>query len=163
MHPYRTHNCSEISPALVGSRLRLAGWVHRVRDHGGLIFVDLRDHFGISQCVATAEGPFFEQVQALTPETVISVVGTVAARSEETINRELPTGEVELVIEEISVLSKAAALPLPVNTDTGYPEATRLKYRYLDLRRPEMHALIVLRSNVWRRVASTSLHGSPGP
>lgn len=148
MHPYRTHTCGELRSSHVGSVVRLSGWVHRKRDHGNLLFLDLRDHFGLTQCVTDSEAAPFQVVEALRPETVVTLTGHVIKRSTETINKELPTGEVELVISDVSVQGPADELPMPVFGDAEYPEDTRLRYRFLDLRRERMHKNIVLRSQV---------------
>jgi len=148
MHRYRTHNCGALRLEHAGQPARLSGWVHRKRDHGNLLFVDLRDNYGVTQCVVDVEGSMFETAEALSLETVICVTGTVVKRSDDTINPDLPTGEVELKLEGMEILSVAAPLPMPVNQDAGYPEDIRLTYRYLDLRREDMHRKILLRSNV---------------
>ena len=131
-----------------GEEARLSGWVHRTRDHGNLLFIDLRDHYGITQCVADVSSDIFPQLEALTSETVVTFTGKVDRRSEETINPGIPTGEVELRIETVEVQGPAEPLPMPVNQDAGYPEDIRLRYRFLDLRREELHRNIVLRSQV---------------
>jgi aspartyl-tRNA synthetase len=148
MHAYRTHTCGQLRLSDAGKAVRIAGWVHRKRDHGQLLFVDLRDHYGITQCVIDSSSPLFRNADAQRLESVISVSGTVVKRSPETVNPKLPTGEVELQIGELTVLSEAEPLPLPVNTEADYPEEMRLKYRFLDLRREAIHANIVLRSKV---------------
>ncbi|HET9148920.1 MAG TPA: aspartate--tRNA ligase [Alphaproteobacteria bacterium] len=148
MHPYRTHTCGALRPSQVGERVRLSGWVHRKRDHGQLLFVDLRDHYGITQCVAATGGPAFAALEAVRLESVITVVGEVVHRSPETVNPALATGEVELQVREMDVLSRAEPLPLQVNSDMDYGEETRLTYRFLDLRREKMQRNIVLRSQV---------------
>ena len=148
MHLYRTHNCGEPRPALAGQEVRLAGWVHRRRDHGQLLFVDLRDHYGITQCVIDTSNPLFAAVDGLRLETVVSFAGTLVRRSAETVNPDIPTGEVELRIAACEVLSRADALPLQVNSDLDYGEEVRLKYRFLDLRREKVHRNIVLRTQV---------------
>jgi aspartyl-tRNA synthetase len=148
MHAYRTHNCKELRLADAGRPARLSGWVHRKRDHGQLLFVDLRDHYGVTQCVIDVTSPLFPAADALRLESVVTLTGQVAARSADTINPRLPTGEVELVIAEIAVQSGAEPLPFPVNIEAEYPEDMRLAYRFLDLRREGMHANIILRSNV---------------
>ena len=145
MHRYRSHTCGELRSEHLGRQVRLAGWVHTVRDHGRLVFVDLRDHYGITQCVVTVSDQAFGVANRLTAESVISVSGKVVARSPETVNPGLPTGEVELDIEELEILSQAAALPLPVAVEQDYPEDVRLRYRYLDLRRERLHRNITLR------------------
>ena len=148
MHPYRTHTCGALRRADAGSSARLSGWVHRMRDHGNLLFVDLRDHYGITQCVVDASSAVFPAVEALPLESVVSVTGSVVVRSDDTVNPDLPTGEVELGIEAMDILGPAEPLPMPVNLDAGYPEDIRLRYRFLDLRREEMHRNIMLRSQV---------------
>jgi aspartyl-tRNA synthetase len=148
MHPYRTETCGELRKENVGSTVRLSGWVHRVRDHGGLLFVDLRDHYGITQCVVDPKSPAFADAERLKPEWVVRVDGEVVARSAETINPHLPTGEVEVRVKTIEVLSEAKELPLPVFGEPDYPEETRLKYRFLDLRRESLHANIMKRQAI---------------
>ena len=148
MHAYRTHTCGALRLADAGKTARLSGWVHRRRDHGQLLFVDLRDHYGVTQTVIDVSSSLFKQADALKLESVITVTGTVVKRSAETVNPRLPTGEIELQIAEIAVRSEAEPLPFPVNTDAEYPEEMRLKYRFLDLRREGIHRNIVLRSQV---------------
>src|SRR6202047_3622631 len=148
MHAYRTHTCGALRLADAGRPARLSGWVHRKRDHGQLLFVDLRDHYGLTQCVIDVTSPLFPAADALRLESVVTMTGHIAARSADTINPRLVTGEVELVIAEIEVRSEAETLPFPVNIEAEYPEDMRLAYRFLDLRREGMHANIVLRSNV---------------
>ena len=148
MHAYRTHTCGQLRKDAVGQRVRLSGWVNRRRDHGGLVFLDLRDHYGITQCVIEPDAACFAEVDRCRSEWVVTVTGPVVARSEDTVNKELPTGEIEIRIEEIKIESVAAELPLPVFGDLEYPEDTRLKYRFLDLRRERLHKNITLRSQV---------------
>jgi aspartyl-tRNA synthetase len=148
MHAYRTHTCGALRLADAGKTARLSGWVHRKRDHGQLLFVDLRDHYGVTQTVIDVSSPLFKQADALKLESVVTLTGTVVKRSAETINPKLPTGEIELQIAEIAVRSEAEPLPFPVNADADYPEDMRLKYRFLDLRREAVHRNIVLRSKV---------------
>ena len=148
MHPYRTHDCGELRPLHVGQTVRLSGWVHRKRDHGQLLFIDLRDHFGITQIVFQPEHAFFAQAESARLESVLTVTGRVVARSAETVNPELPTGAVELVAGELVLESPAETLPLQVNAERDYPEETRLRYRFLDLRRESMHDNILLRAKV---------------
>jgi aspartyl-tRNA synthetase len=148
MHAYRTHTCGELRKANVGENIRLSGWVHRRRDHGGLIFIDLRDHYGITQCVVEPDEAAFAAADQARSEWVLTVTGKVVPRSDATINSEMPTGEVELRIESVSVQSRAQELPLPVFGDLDYPEDIRLKYRFLDLRRERLHKNITLRSKV---------------
>ena len=148
MHTYRTHHCGALRLADEGQPARLSGWIDRKRDHGNLLFIDLRDNYGITQIVTDVSSALFAQIENLPLESVITVTGAVVARSAETVNATLPTGEVELGVEEVAVQSLADALPMPVNQDAGYPEDIRLKYRFLDLRREQMHANILLRSRV---------------
>ncbi len=148
MHRYRTHNCSEPRVEHVGQTLRLSGWIHRRRDHGQLVFLDLRDHFGITQCVVDIEDETFKAVEKVRVESVVTITGRVVRRDEETINPRLPTGEVELRIDSFEVQSSAEVLPLQVNAEEDAGEETRLRYRFLDLRRERLHNNIVLRSNV---------------
>ncbi len=148
MHAYRTHSCGELRPDHAGRPARLSGWVHAKRDHGNLLFVDLRDHYGFTQCVVDVSNPLFAEVEALRPESVVTVTGPVVRRSDDTVNPKLPTGEVELRIESIEVLSAAEQLPLQVAGEEEPGEETRLRYRFLDLRRHRMHRNIMLRSDV---------------
>ncbi len=148
MHAYRTHTCGELRRSDVGERVRLSGWVNRSRDHGGLLFIDLRDHYGLTQCVVEPDSPAFAAASEARSEWVLTLTGPVVARTAETINPDLPTGEVEIRIEEVSVQSTAGELPLPVFGDLDYPEETRLRYRFLDLRRERLHKNIMLRSQV---------------
>jgi aspartyl-tRNA synthetase len=148
MHPYRTHNCRALRKADVGKTVRLSGWVHRVRDHGGLLFIDLRDHYGVTQVVVEPDSPKFAEVAKVRSEWVITVTGPVVARSEDTVNMDLPTGEIEIRIEEFAVQGRAGELPLPVFGEPDYPEDVRLRYRFLDLRRESLHRNIVLRSEI---------------
>jgi len=148
MHAYRTHTCGALRASDTGASVRLSGWIHRKRDHGGLIFVDLRDHYGLTQLVLHPGTPGFDTVERLRAESVIRIDGEVVARTPDTINPNLPTGEVEVRVKAVEVLSEAAELPLPVFGEPEYPEDIRLKYRYLDLRRETLHHNIVLRSKV---------------
>ncbi|MCG8559196.1 MAG: aspartate--tRNA ligase [Hyphomicrobiales bacterium] len=148
MHAYRTHTCAELRAETVGETVRVSGWVHRVRDHGGLLFIDLRDHYGLTQCVADPDSPAFALVETLRAEWVIRVEGDVKKRTDDTINPNLPTGEVEVFVRDLEVLSEASELPLPVFGEPDYPEETRLTYRFLDLRRETLHANIVKRSEI---------------
>lgn len=148
MHAYRTHKCGELRSDDVGETARLSGWVNRVRDHGGLLFVDLRDHDGLTQCVADPDSPAFAKVEQLRAEWVVRIDGDVRRRTDETINTKLPTGEVEIFIRDVEILSEADELPLPIFGEPDYPEETRLKYRFLDLRRESLHARIVRRSEI---------------
>ena len=148
MHRYRTHNCNELSVADVGNTARLSGWIHRRRDHGQLVFLDLRDHFGITQCVVDIEDATFPIVESVRVESVVTITGRVVRRDDETINNRIPTGEVELRIDSFEVQSSADLLPLQVNAEEDSGEENRLRYRFLDLRRERIHNNIVLRSNV---------------
>ncbi len=148
MHSYRTHTCAELRDSDVGKTVRLSGWVHRKRDHGNLLFVDLRDHYGITQCVIETDMPVFKHVEAARSESVITVTGKVVARSEETVNPNLPTGKIEIDIEDFALQSAAEELPMPVFGEQEYPEDIRLRHRYLDLRRDRLHNNIILRSKV---------------
>ena len=148
MHAYRTHTCGALRAADVGQTVRLSGWIHRKRDHGGLMFVDLRDHYGLTQLVLSPETPGFSTIEHIRAESVIRVDGEVVARSPETVNPNLPTGEVEIRVKKVDVLSSASELPLPVFGEPDYPEDIRLKNRHLDLRRETLHRNIVLRSKV---------------
>ncbi len=148
MHAYRTHTCGDLRLGDAGNTVRLSGWIHRKRDHGGLMFIDLRDHHGLTQLVLSPETPGFAAVERLRAESVIRIDGEVVARDAEARNPNLPTGEVEVRVKGLEVLSEAAELPLPVFGEPDYPEDIRLRYRYLDLRRDTLHKNIVLRSRV---------------
>ncbi|MFI4975823.1 MAG: aspartate--tRNA ligase [Caulobacterales bacterium] len=148
MHAYRTHTCGALRHADQGENVRLSGWIHRKRDHGGLLFVDLRDHHGLTQLVASPGAPGFETLDRLRAESVVKVDGEVVARTPETVNPNLPTGQIEVRVRAVEALSEASELPLPVFGEPDYPEDIRLKYRYLDLRRETLHRNIVLRSQV---------------
>ena len=148
MHRYRTHNCGELSEKDENSRVKISGWVHRKRDHGSLVFVDLRDHYGLTQCVVDTTDTAFSIVESLRNESVVTITGFVKRRSDETVNQNLTTGEVEVSIEEIIIQSEAETLPLQVNSDEDAGEETRLRYRYLDLRRDRPHKNILLRSKI---------------
>ncbi|MFZ4541636.1 MAG: aspartate--tRNA ligase, partial [Rickettsiales bacterium] len=148
MHAYRTHTCNDLRGADAGKEVRLSGWVHRVRDHGQLAFLDLRDHYGITQIVADSASGLFDGLSKLKNESVVTVTGKVVARAAEAINKDLPTGEIEIAVATLHIESVAEPLPLQVNADAGAPEATRLTYRFLDLRREKLHKNIVLRSKI---------------
>jgi aspartyl-tRNA synthetase len=148
MHLYRTHNCGALRKDDVGKTVRISGWVHRLRDHGGLLFIDLRDHYGLTQAVADPQSPAFALAEKLRPECVVRIEGGVVARTPDTVNANLPTGEVEVRIKSLDVLSEARELPLPVFGEPEYPEETRLKYRFLDLRRESLHANIMKRQAI---------------
>ncbi|GGF61698.1 aspartyl-tRNA synthetase [Mameliella alba] len=148
MHAYRSHTCADLTKDQVGDTVRLAGWVHRIRDHGGVLFIDLRDHYGMTQVLCDPDSPVFAQVEKVRSEWCIRIDGTVKARAESLVNPKLPTGEIEVYIRDIEVLGEAQELPLIVFGDQEYPEETRLKYRYLDLRREAMQKSMTLRSDV---------------
>ncbi len=148
MHKYRTHNCSELRPSHENTTVKLSGWVHRKRDHGNLLFIDLRDHYGITQCVIETANANFKILERIKPDSVISITGKVLKRTLETINKDLPTGKIEVEFKEMEILSEAEELPIPVFGEQDYPEDIRLKYRFLDLRRQTMHKNIILRSKV---------------
>ncbi|MXO72465.1 aspartate--tRNA ligase [Alteraurantiacibacter buctensis] len=148
MHAYRTHTCAALSKANVGDTIRLSGWVHRKRDHGGVLFVDLRDHYGLTQIVADSDSVALPVLEGLRLESVVTIDGVVKARAESTINPNLPTGEIEVFAREVKVLSRADELPLPVAGEQEYPEDIRLRYRFLDLRRETLHANIVKRTQI---------------
>jgi aspartyl-tRNA synthetase len=148
MHAYRTHTCGALRLADAGTAVRLSGWIHRKRDHGGLMFLDLRDHYGLTQLVLSPETPGFALAERLRAESVIRIEGDVLARDAEAANPNLPTGEIEIRVRGLTVLSEAAELPVPVFGEPDYPEDLRLKYRFLDLRRDSLHRNIILRSQV---------------
>ena len=157
MHKYRTHKCDQLRNDNVKEVVRLSGWIHRKRDHGQLIFIDLRDHYGLTQIVVDSSNEYFPTLENLSLESVITVTGTVVERSAETINKNLPTGNIEVNLYGLEILSKAGILPLQVNSDEDYGEETRLKFRYLDLRRNRPHSNIVLRSNVIQTIRNKML------
>ena len=148
MHRYRSHTCGALRDSDIGKDVRLSGWCHRIRDHGGLLFIDLRDHYGLTQVVADPDSPAFKVAETLRAEWVVRIDGKVRKRPEGTENAELPTGAVEVYITEIEVLGPAGELPMPVFGDQEYPEETRLKYRFLDLRRDKLHQNIMTRGEV---------------
>ena len=148
MHRYRSHTCGALRESNIGEVARLSGWCHRIRDHGGVLFIDLRDHYGVTQCVADPDSPAFKQIETFRSEWVVRIDGKVRARPPGTENSDLPTGQVELFITEVEVLGPAGDLPMPVFGEQEYPEETRLKYRFLDLRRERLHRNIMLRGEV---------------
>ncbi|MEM7177633.1 MAG: amino acid--tRNA ligase-related protein, partial [Pseudomonadota bacterium] len=148
MHAFRSHTCAVLTAANVGETVRLSGWVHRVRDHGGVLFIDLRDHYGVTQVLADPDSPVFAEVEKVRQEWVIRIDGTVKARDPELVNPKLATGEVEIFIRDLEVLGAAEELPLRVFGDDEYPEETRLRYRFIDLRREKMQENMKLRSDV---------------
>lgn len=148
MHAYRSHSCADLSAENVGQNVRLSGWVHRVRDHGGVLFIDLRDHYGITQVLCDPDSPVFAEVEKVRAEWCIRIDGNVKARDASLVNPKIPTGEIEVFVRDLEVLGDAAELPLQVFGDQEYPEETRLRYRYLDLRREKMQQNMALRSDV---------------
>jgi aspartyl-tRNA synthetase len=148
MHRYRTHTCGALRESDIGQTVRLSGWCHRIRDHGGLLFIDLRDHYGLTQCVADPDSPAFKAVETLRSEWVVRIEGRVRKRPDGTDNPELPTGAVEVFVSEVEVLGPAGELPMPVAGEQEYPEEIRLKYRFLDLRRERLHHNITRRGRI---------------
>ncbi len=148
MHAYRSHTCADLNKSHVGETVRLAGWVHRIRDHGGVLFIDLRDHYGITQVLCDPDSPVFNEVEKVRSEWCIRIDGTVKARDESLVNDKLPTGEIEVFVRDLEVLGSSEELPLMVFGDQEYPEETRLRYRYLDLRREKMQQNMLLRANM---------------
>ena len=148
MHRYRSHNCGELRDGHVGQKIRLSGWCHRIRDHGGVLFIDLRDHYGLTQCVVDPDSPAFQAAETLRSEWVVRLDGEVKHRPAGTENAEMPTGLIEVYVRESEVAAAAAELPVPVFGDQPYPEETRLKYRFIDLRREKLHANIMLRGHI---------------
>ena len=157
MNKYRSHNCSELSEKEINKSVHLSGWLHRKRDHGNLLFIDLRDHYGITQCVIENKSKYFPILEKSKPESVLKVSGKVVKRSKDTENLDLKTGKIEISIQSVEVLSNANELPMPVFGEQDYPEDIRLKYRFLDLRRDEMHKNIILRSKVISFIRSEML------
>ncbi len=150
MHAYRSHTCADLNTSHVGNEVRLSGWVHRVRDHGGVLFIDLRDHYGITQILADSDSAAFKDIERIRAEWVVQIDGHVKARDASLVNAKLPTGEIEVYAAGLTVLGEAAELPMPVFGDVDYPEETRLTYRFLDLRREKLHRNMMMRSNVVR-------------
>ena len=148
MHAYRSHTCGQLRPSEVGQTARISGWIHRKRDHGGLLFIDLRDHYGITQCVLEPESEHFERLERLRVESVVTITGEVVARDDEAVNPNLPTGGIEVRVRDLAVQSEAEELPLPVFGEPDWSEEVRLKHRYIDLRRESLHKRIVLRSKI---------------
>jgi aspartyl-tRNA synthetase len=152
MHAYRSHTCAQLTKADVGHEVRLSGWVHRVRDHGGVLFIDLRDHYGITQVIADSDSAAFADLEKVRAEWVVRIDGRVKGRDASLVNPKLPTGEIEVYATGVTVLGAADELPMPVFGDVEYPEETRLTYRFLDLRRDKLHRNMMLRSNVVRSI-----------
>ena len=154
MHAYRSHTCADLNQSNVGETVRLSGWVHRVRDHGGLLFIDLRDHYGVTQVMADPDSPVFTEIEKLRSEWCIRIDGKVMLRDKSLINAKIPTGEVEVFIRDLEVLGHAEELPLMVFGEQDYPEETRLRYRYLDLRRLKLQDNMKMRSDVVASIRS---------
>ncbi len=148
MNKYRTHNCNELRKSSVGQKVIVSGWINKKRDHGNLLFIDLRDNYGITQCIIDRDNLKFNELEKIQLETVVKIEGEVVNRSTETINKEIETGEVEVSIKNFEVIGTCKELPLPVFSDQEYSEEIRLKYRFLDLRRKKIHQNIILRSKV---------------
>ncbi len=148
MHAYRTHTCAELRRDNENETVRISGWVHRKRDHGNLLFVDLRDHYGLTQCVVETGEPGFAELDGARSESVLTITGKVVRRDAEAINPDLPTGEIEVRIQSVDVQSATGDLPMPVFGDQEYPEDIRLTYRFLDLRRQRMHRNITMRAKI---------------
>ena len=159
MNKYRSHNCSELGVKEINKIVHLSGWLHRKRDHGNLLFIDLRDHYGVTQCVIENKNEFFPVLEKSKPETVLKIIGKVIKRSASAINLELKTGKIEISIHSVEVLSDAKELPMPVFGEQDYPEDIRLKYRFLDLRREEMHKKynFKIKSNIIYKVGNVKV------
>ena len=157
MNKYRTHTCSALTDRDIDNDVILSGWLHRKRDHGNLLFIDLRDHYGITQCVIENDNKLFNTLEKIKPETVLKINGQVVKRAKGTENTDLKTGKIEVKIKSFEILSNANELPVPVFGDQEYPEELRLKYRFIDLRREEMHENIILRSKVISYIRSEML------
>ena len=148
MNNFRTHHCGELSTKNIGENVFISGWINKKRDHGGLLFIDLRDHYGITQCVINSDNEMFSVLENLKLESVIKVCGRVVKRSEDTINKNLVTGEVEIVSEKVEIINESEQIPFQVAIDDESPEEMRLKYRFIDLRRDKTHKNIILRSKI---------------
>ena len=157
MNKYRTHTCAELTERDINKIVTLSGWLHRKRDHGNLLFIDLRDHYGITQCVIENNNKFFSSLEKVRPESILKIIGKVVKREKGTENLDLKTGKIEIIIEQTDILSNAKELPIPVFGEQDYPEDIRLKFRFLDLRREEIHKNIVLRSKVISFIRSEML------
>ena len=152
MHQFRTHTCGALRKSNVGETVRISGWINSVRDHGGVIFIDLRDHYGKTQVVIDPKMDFYQELERWRVETVVCFTGKVVERTAETVNPKLQTGEIELVAEDMVVLGETEQIPFQIVKDEDAPEALRLKYRFLDLRREELHRNIVLRSQIIQEI-----------
>ena len=148
MNKYRSHNCNELKKKDVGIKVSLSGWINKKRDHGNLLFIDLRDNYGITQCIIDKDNSNFKSLEKMQLETVVKIEGNVVNRSTETINKEIDTGEIEVAIVQFEILGICKELPMPVFSEQEYAEEIRLKYRFLDLRRKKIHQNIILRSKV---------------
>ncbi len=148
MHAYRTHTCGELNLNHVAETVKLSGWIGQKRKHGFMMFIDLRDHYGVTQCVIDSNNPHYEQALRVPLESVITIIGKVVKREGDSVNSKLATGEIEIQVSELQIISIADELPLQVNSDLNTSEEIRLRYRYLDLRRNKMHSNIILRSKV---------------
>ena len=148
MNKYRSHTCGELNISNKGQNISLCGWINKKRDHGNLLFIDLRDNYGITQCIIEKENSNFKKLEKIQLETVIKINGKVVERSQDSINKDIETGEIEVVIKNFQILGECKELPLPIFTDREYAEEIRLKYRFLDLRRKKIHENIILRSKV---------------
>ena len=157
MNKYRSHNCAALGENDIGKSVTIAGWLHRKRDHGNLLFLDLRDHYGITQCVIENSNRYFITLEKAKPESVLKISGKVVKRTKDTENLDLTTGKIEISIHSVEILSSAKELPIPVFGEQDYPEDIRLKYRFLDLRREEVHKNIILRSKVISFIRSEML------
>ena len=148
MNKYRTHNCNELRKKNINKEIYISGWINKKRDHGNLLFIDLRDNYGITQCIVSKENKNFLDLEKIQLETVVKIEGKVVSRSDETINKDIETGEIEVAINKFEILGTCKELPMPVFSDQEYAEEIRLKYRFLDLRRKKIHENIILRSKV---------------
>ena len=159
LHAYRSHTCGQLRESDVGATVKLSGWVHRKRDHGGVLFVDLRDHYGLTQIVARAGSEALALLDSLRVESVVTVTGEVVAREGGAVNAKLATGDIEVIAQDIAVQSSAAELPLPVAGEADYPEDIRLRYRFLDLRRERLHANIMKRGAIIDSIRRRMIEG----
>ena len=148
MHQYRTHNCGELKTTNINNKVKISGWINRKRDHGGLLFLDLRDHFGVTQCVISRDHTKFSEIESIKLESVLSITGQVLERSKDTINKKLSTGLIEVNIQDFEILSLSETIPFQISIEDDAPEDIRLKHRYLDLRKKKLHENIILRSKI---------------